>query len=94
MATFRDKNGKILTREEIKRMGESSTPLTDEELEQATGGATNIQLWEGDSSVTCSKCGGDRFSIPQVFTRHDYQKTSVFWTKCEKCGHTEILTLR
>lgn len=92
MATFRDENGKILTKEELQRMMESARPLTDEELEQVSGGSV-ILNWSG-VPMTCSHCGGDDFEWGKTYPPENDLGVSLVQIRCMNCNQVTFVTCR
>lgn len=92
MATFWEKDGKVLTEEELQRMMESERPLTDEELGKATGGAREWEFGDLYQDDIC-KCGQSRFLVLGAFENHDSPGDSGnsqlgLVLKCVYCGLT------
>lgn len=84
MATFRDESGKLLTGEEVRRMMESARPLTDEELEEASGG---LRIAKDGRFITCPRCKGEDFLLYQEKRWQYGDSESIFMMKCKKCGY-------
>ena len=63
----------------VKRLELSSGELSDDELDNVSGGACTAEPRESEKGLTCPSCGGN--------LSWDYPEDDIGWTtaKCKKC---------